>query len=125
MGALSDRIGRKLPLAVGGFGFFALMALSLIYPAQGIFPLLSIFFLSGFSAGTYMTLAKTMAADVLPEPARGKGYGILQIVSGLAELVSSMIVGFLWSSISPEAAFIFAACMCLCAAALLFTYKNS
>ena len=125
MGALSDRIGRTVPLSIGGFGFFGLLALSLIYPPTGIFSSLAIFFLSGFSAGTYMTLSKTMAADVLPESSRGKGYGVLQIVSSLAELASSILVGFLWSWISPEAAFIFAACMCLCAAGLLLKYKNS
>ena len=34
MGALSDRIGRTVPLSIGGFGFFGLLALSLIYPQQ-------------------------------------------------------------------------------------------
>ncbi len=123
MGAVSDKIGRKIPLAVCGFGFFGLMAVSLIYPSSHLGYLLCIFFLSGFSAGTYMTLQKTMAADVLPESARGTGYGILQIANSTADLISSIIVGFLWTTVSAEVAFLYAAFMSLCAAFVLLKTK--
>lgn len=119
MGAISDKIGRKIPLAICGFGFFGIMALTLISPSSHLLYLLVVFFLSGFSAGTYMTLQKTMAADLLPESARGTGYGILQIATSGADLISSLIVGFLWSSVSSEAAFIYAALMSIIAGYLL------
>ena len=108
MGALSDAVGRKIPLALG-FGLFGLMSLMLIYPSSSMLYLIPVFFLSGFSAGTYTTLQKSMAADLLPESARGTGYGILQIANSLADLFSSIIVGYLWTSYSAQAGFLYAA----------------
>ncbi len=119
MGALSDRIGRTLPLSICGFGFFGIMALLLMYPSSNFTYLMTIFFFSGVSAGTFMTLSKTLAADLLPEAARGTGYGILQITNSMADLASSVIVGFLWSTFSPESAFLWACFISMAAAYLL------
>lgn len=49
-----------------------------------------------------------MAADLLPEEIRGTGYGVLATVNGLGDLLSSMVVGFLWTAVSPAAGFLYA-----------------
>lgn len=123
-GAISDKIGRRIPLAVCGYGFFGIMSLVLLYPSSNFAFLIPLFFLSGFSAGAYMSLQKSVAADVLPEKQRGTGYGILQTADSISELIASVVVGFLWSSFTPEIGFIYAAVLSFIAACMLFV-KNS
>ena len=36
------------------------------------------------------------------------GYGVLATVNGVGDLVSSLMVGFLWSAVSPAAGFAYA-----------------
>lgn len=117
-GAISDTIGRKIPLAIG-FGMFGLMALLLIYSTSSLVYLITVFFLSGASAGIYTSLLKAMAADAVPESLRGTGFGILQITASLADLASSSIVGYLWSAYSAEAGFSYAALISFAAIILL------
>lgn len=87
MGALSDKLGRRGPLALCGFGLFGILALTLIYPTDNYLFLGTLFFISGLSAGTYTTLQKSIAADLLPENARGTGFGLLQTTQSIAELL--------------------------------------
>ncbi len=119
MGALSDSIGRMLPLALGGFTLFGIMSILLIWPSTSLLSLFFIFLISGISAGTYMSLEKSAAADLLPEELRGTGYGILQTVNSIGDLLSSVIVGFLWAAFSPKIGFLYAALMSFSAALLL------
>ena len=124
MGAVSDGIGRKLPLAVCGYGFFGLMSLALLYPSSNLAFLILIFFLSGFAAGTYSSVPKSVTADLLPEELRGTGFGLMQTTMSIAELIGSVMVGFLWSALTPEIGFLYAALMSFIAACMLFA-KNS
>ncbi len=105
MGALSDKIGRLIPLGIGGFGFFGIMSFLLAWQSTSLISALCIFFLSGFSAGTYVSLQKSLAADVLPENVRGTGYGIINTIDSLAALLSSIILGIIWRMIGAKAAF--------------------
>lgn len=111
IGALSDKIGRIIPLLVFGFGFFGLSALMLAASTTSPLFSLLLFFLSGIAAGTYMTLQKAMAADLLPEEVRGTGYGILTTVDSITSLISSVLLGLLWSNTSAKLAFSLVACM--------------
>ena len=123
--ALSDKVGRIIPLAIGGFGFFGIMALLLGWVGHSIPTAFLIFFLSGFSAGTYMTLQKSLGADLLPDNVRGTGYGILKTVDSLGSLISSIFIGFLWSYQGPETAFLVAACISfICIAILLIAHRK-
>ena len=89
------------------------MSLLLAFQTASLSLAVLIFFLSGFSAGTCMTLQKSLAADVLPEKIRGTGYGILKTVDSLGTLTSSIALGLIWSNIGPGYAFILAALISL------------
>lgn len=52
-----------------------------------------------------------LAAELLPEEQRGAGFGLLGTVNGVGDLVSSVVVGAVWTRWSPTAAFWYAAGM--------------
>jgi MFS family permease len=124
IGALSDRVDRKLLLALFGFALFGCMCLALLWPSAHMLFLLFIFLLSGVSAGSYTTLEKSVAADLLPEHMRGTGYGILLTVDSIGDLFSSIIVGFLWTAFSAEIAFLYAAVLSFISAFILIAFPS-
>ena len=120
MGILSDYIQRKNILAIFGFGLFSVTAVCFVIPAPHI-SMLSLFFAcAGFSAGTVKSLEKSYAATLLPESVRGTGLGLLQTVNGIGNLCSSLIVGGLWSFVSPVAGFVYAAVLSCVAMCMMF-----
>lgn len=107
IGALSDYIDRKFLMACG-FGLFAVVTFSMLFAGAHIPLWIFIFMCAGSSAGIITAVEKSYAAQLLPETTRGIGFGLLQSTDGLGDLLSSAIVGLLWSIISPEVAFIYA-----------------
>ena len=115
VGALSDRYGRRGLLALGyalgatvalGFaGAFWSKATDLLFVAL-------LFVLGGTFIAIQDSLEGAMTADLVPESARrGVAYGVTGAVNGIGDLVSSTVVGVVWSFYSPVAAFIYAAVM--------------
>jgi MFS family permease len=125
MGAVSDRLGRVVLLALGGFGCFALMALLLMIHTESSLALVLIFLLSGVSAGTVTSLEKSATADLLSEELRGTAYGVLQTTTGITDLLSSVVVGFIWTHHSAELAFLYAAIMSLAATLFMIGLRSS
>lgn len=124
MGYVSDYIDRKKLLAVFGFGLFGLVNIVLIFTQAQMMLWIIIFFSAGWSLGTVSTLEKSYAAQLLPEETRGTGFGVLQGIDGLGDLLSSIIVGMLWNFISPEAAFVYAALLSFGACFLFFVIQK-
>lgn len=101
IGLVSDYINRILLLALLGCGTFAGVAFLLIRPHASFSYCAFTFALAGISAAAMITLKKACAADMLPADIRGLGYGALQASEGFASLISSALVGFLWTQYSP------------------------
>ncbi|HLP56018.1 MAG TPA: MFS transporter [Fluviicola sp.] len=73
-GKLSDHIGRKKVMFIGGF---VCILVSLLYPISfSIWFFLLLRFLHGFSAGFFPTGATALVTDILPEETRGTGMGL-------------------------------------------------
>jgi len=108
VGALSDRVGRRGVLA---FGYFlsAMACIGMVFLTADFWVLVPVFFLAGLFTGITDTVEGAAAADLLPQDARGTGYGLLQTVNGVGDLVSSAVVGFLWNLVSPQVGFGYAA----------------
>ena len=100
IGLISDYINRMLLLALLGCGTFAGVAFLLIKPHASFIYCACIFALAGISAAAMLTLKKACAADMLPADIRGLGYGTLQASEGFASLISSALIGFLWTRYS-------------------------
>ena len=123
VGALSDRYGRRGLLALGyalgatvALGFAAAFWLKTV-----AFLFIALLFVLG---GTFIaiqdSLEGAMTADLVPESARrGVAYGVTGSVNGVGDLISSTVVGVVWSFYSPVAAFIYAAVMMAIGAAAI------
>lgn len=123
IGALSDYYNRKNLLALFGLGLFAVTCLGCMMHTSSIIWWGILFVFAGVSAGTVKTLEKAHAAILLPEQVRGTGFGILQTIDGIGDLLSSSIVGGLWSFISPLSGFVFAILLSVISMIMLLAKK--
>lgn len=127
MGALSDRVGRRALLGAGymagalaAAGFLAAFASKL----HGIAFLLGLFALSGVSIAVVDALEGAATADfIADESIRGTAYGVLGAVNGAGDLIASLVVGSLWSAVSPAAAFAYAAALMAAGGVVLWSVR--
>jgi MFS family permease len=107
-GQLADRIGARAVFAAGAAVYLAAYAVFAI----GAHPwpvLLAGFVLAGIGIGLAETAESTMVALMLPDRLRGNGFGVLGLVQAAGDLASSAVVGLLWTLVSPQLAFAYAA----------------
>jgi len=87
------------------------MNLLLVALAPNLGVLVAAFFLAGAGYAIQQSLERAIVADIAPVEVRSTGFGVLASVNGVGDLVSSAIVGGVWTLISPRAAFLFALVM--------------
>ena len=63
---------------------------------------------------------RALVANLVQPHLRGTAYGLYHFSIGLSTLPASLLMGFLWETFSPQAAFGFGAVMALLAAVLLW-----
>ena len=126
VGALSDRVGRRGLLAIGYLGG-ALSSLGLVaafmWKLDVVIFLLAMFGLAGFSIAVEDALEGAMTADLVSDPLRGTAFGVLGTVNGVGDLVASVVVGLLWTVLSPVVAFAYAAVVMGLGAAVLYRLR--
>jgi MFS family permease len=114
IGALGDRV-TKIPLLSAGYFCAATVAgvMAFLFTGpQGSFPILAaVFVLSGVYAAAKDTLEGAIPADLTDGKERGTVYGTLGAVNGAGDLMASAMVGTLWTTVSPVAAFAAAAAL--------------
>lgn len=72
-----------------------------------------VFVLAGLYTVVQEALEGARTANLVPSETRGIGYGVLGVVNGVGDLVSSITVGVLWTLVSPVLAFGLAAVLML------------
>ncbi len=118
-GALGDRIGKRGLLAAGYLvGTLAFAGFIFAPPTLAVLAIL--FGLAGVHNAFVQSLEKSFAAELIPVTVRGAGFGVLATVNGIGDLISSVAVGALWSSVSPNAGFIYAGFFTLAGALLIY-----
>ncbi len=122
VGVLGDRLNKRTLLAMG-YLLAALMGLGLMLPFSSIGYLAFIFVLGGFYIAVEDTLERALAAELLPEQVRSTGFGTLAAVNGVGDLVSSLIVGLLWTTFSPAVGFGYAALLSVAGALILWRLR--
>ncbi len=117
-GALSDRLGRRLIIALGYLWY------AIIYGAFAWFTTLPAAIATFLAYGLYFGLTegveKAWVADMAPSGARGTAFGIYNAALGLGGLAASLLFGAIWTRVSPPAAFLTGACLALAASVLLY-----
>jgi MFS family permease len=104
LGALSDRIDRKLMLA---FGFAILIAADVVLATAPSLPVIMAgVALWGLHMGMTQGLLAALVADEAPANLRATAFGLFNFVSGIALLLASLIAGALWEVVGPNATFI-------------------
>ncbi|MDR3673515.1 MAG: MFS transporter [Holophaga sp.] len=126
VGAVADRTRNHRRILGLGYALGALVPLALI-PCfhrgwAGLPALAAIFALAGLVSGIKDTLEGAASADLIPAEHRGLGFGLLGGVNGVGDLVSSALVGALWT-LHPAAGFGYAAVLMVLGAGWLL-YPN-
>ena len=102
-GVLSDRIGRR-GLIIGGWAVYALVyfGFGLAQDAWHIWALLMIY---GLFYGMTEASERALVADYFPDAERGRAFGAFNFVTGIGALPASLLMGWIWETAGPLAAF--------------------
>lgn len=73
----------------------------------------------GLHMGLTQGLFAALVADTAPADLRGTGFGLFNLLTGLAALAASLIAGALWGAIGPQATFFAGAIFTACTLAAL------
>ena len=103
-GWLADRFPKKLTLAAG-YGLAAVMAVLIILAPLNAWVLGLVFVLAGIFASVEETLEDSFCAELVEEAHHGMAFGVLATVNGVGDFLSSVLVGFLWTSFGTGIAF--------------------
>ena len=117
-GHWSDRLGRRQVIGLGWLvyaGVYAAFALT-----ESAAMLIAVFLVYGLYFGLTEGVEKAWVADLAPDSARGTAFGIYNAVLGIGALIASLLFGFIWTRVSPPAAFFTGAAFALAATALLY-----
>ncbi len=122
VGALSDRIGKRGLLAIG-YLISAAMSIGFILAIPKFWYLAILFGLGGVYVAAQDALEGAIAAEILPEDVRGTGYGVLATINGFGDFLSSIVVGFLWTTVAPWAGFTYSAVLSVIGSIVIFRLR--
>jgi MFS family permease len=122
-GALGDRIGKRGLLAIG-YVIGVISYAGFIFEQPTIPVLVVLFGLAGVHDAFQQSLEKPLAAELLPGAVRGTGFGVLATANGIGDFVSSLVVGALWSLVSPMAGFLYAGVFAALGAILVYASRK-
>lgn len=122
IGALSDRFSRSRTLAVGyGIAVVSFIGFAVVVPTVWWF---AIFFaLAGLFIAWEDTVEGTAVRDYVGADLAGTAYGVLGVVNGLGDFISSFAVGLLWTVVSPAWGFGYAIVVGIAGTALMATIR--
>ena len=122
IGALGDCRPKRALLSGGylvgaltAFGTAALFA----WHVSAIGVLVILFGTAGIHIAAEDSLEGAIPAGLVPSEARGTAYGVLGAVNGIGDLISSALVGTLWTAVSPVLAFVCAGVLMLAGTGLM------
>ncbi len=122
IGALGDKRGKRGVLMIGYLLFGALCLLLMVH-SHPLPILIGIFLLAGIYIGIVDSMERAIAADIIPLKQRGTGFGALATINSIGDLVSSILVGFLWTHYSVGAGAIYAATLTIAGGILLWLWS--
>lgn len=122
-GALGDRFGRKALLVLGyGIAVMTFIGFALAPPDPILYGIL--FALCGVFIAAEDTLESAVAGEMIEEKYRGLGFGALATMNGIGDLLSSILIGFIWAFVGYTAGFAFAAVVAAVGTILMLVWAN-
>ncbi len=122
VGLFYDKIGRKRIITLGYF-LFTITTFGFAYFKT--LPALIVLF--GFYGIVYALVEgnqRAFISDLATRKVRATALVFFYTTTGILTLISSLLAGFLWHHISPEATFIFGGCISFIAGILFFAFRN-
>jgi MFS family permease len=123
-GWLADNFKKNIMLATG-YGLAAIMAILVIVAPMNVWLLGLIFVLAGIYSSIEETLEDSFCAELVTEEHHGMAFGVLATVNGVGDFLSSIIVGFLWTSFGTGIAFGYCAVLFSLGALLVLKIKTT
>lgn len=105
MGILADKVGTKR-MILSGFLFFAAIYAGFAF-AESKVEIWGLFILYGLFMGMSEGTQRAYLASIAPPERKATAFGVYHTVVGIALLPASIIAGFLWDKIGPEATFLY------------------
>jgi MFS family permease len=107
-GHLCDRVSPRRVLGAGAT-IYVVSYLAFAFDTGSASWMILGFVLAGIGIGLAETAESTLVAVSLPDDIRGNGFGVLGLIQSFGDLGATVIVGLLWTLISPTVAFVYAA----------------
>jgi len=123
-GWLSDRVPQRKVVLACGYALAGVTAILLCTGTHSLWLLAVIFVLGGLYIGTEEALEDSLAAELVPKEQHGMAFGTLAAVNAVGDFVSSLLVGFLWSAFSVQAAFAASALLFFAGALLILRLRR-
>jgi MFS family permease len=101
------------------------MCLGFLVADASLSVLVVLFALAGIYIAVVDTIERALAAELLPIERRGTGFGTLAFVHSIGDLLSSIVVGLLWSRVSIVAGFWYGAILTLLGALALLVLPRA
>ncbi|MEO9168580.1 MAG: MFS transporter [Aestuariivirga sp.] len=121
-GTLSDRFGRKLPLAL------SLIALAISMGLLAFSNSIAVLWVSLVFYGLHMafsaSILSSLIADTAPPELRASAFGMFSFVAGIASFIGALAVGIAWNVIGASNVFFVAALVALAALGLLWLSRD-
>jgi MFS family permease len=116
-GRLSDRFGRKTLIVSGWLWYAAIYAGFACFDEAAA--LIALFIAYGVYFGLTEGTEKALVADLAPRETQGTAFGIYNGLIGVGALASSLVFGWIWTTIGPDVAFASGAAIAVVAALLI------
>jgi MFS family permease len=123
-GLLGDRVGRR-PMLVIGYAIAVATFIGFVIAPVNLFAYVFLFGMCGLFIAAEDTLEGALAGEMVEEESRALGFGALATMNGVGDLVSSVMIGFIWAFVGYSAGFIVAAIIAAAGTLLLiWTTRN-
>ena len=117
MGTIGDRLGRKLPMAVG---LLISSAVILVLPhAPSLWLLALLWAVEALAFTASVPAEEALVADLSPSEERGTSFGLYAFASGLGAVIGPLIGGWLYDQVGHTAPFVFTSALAFLGAVLI------
>jgi predicted phosphodiesterase len=124
MGVLADKFSKRAILSLG-FALFGILCLGFLLADNRKWILVALFALVGIYTAIIESSQPALALTLMSEDQHGAGFGLMSAVDGVGDFLSSVTMGVLWTTVSPNTGFAAAGALALFSAGLLYLLRFS